>query len=197
MLPNIFRSFPPNNIFFFQSSIDYIMDFYDVIKSRRSVRKFTDEPVPEEKLRIILEAARLCPTWANKQGVRYIVVKDSDRMSKLRDATGQKWTKTAPMFVVVCIDPRRSGINKNRLEYFMVDAAIGFTHMILAATNEGLGTCWIGWFDEEAVQNILEIPKKVRVIGITPLGFPDYTPKPQERLALEEIVYEEKFKNKN
>ena len=169
------------------------MDFNDVINSRRSIRKFTADPVPEEKLQRILEAALLCPTWANKQGVRYIVVKDPERVSQLGEATGQKWTRTAPMFIVVCIDPKRSGKNKNDLEYFMVDATIGFTHIVLAATNEGLGTCWMGWFDEEAVQNILEIPKKVRVIGLTPLGFPDYTPKPQERLALEEIVYEETY----
>ena len=169
------------------------MDFTEVIKSRRSIRKFTTEPVPEDMIHRILEAGRMSPSWANKQGVRYIVVRDSEKMGKLREAIGQKWTKTAPVFIVVCINPRKSGKNKNDLEYFMVDAAIGLTQLMLAATNEGLGTCWIGWFDEEAIQDILEIPKKVRVIGLTPLGFPDYTPKPQQRLALEEIVFEEKY----
>ena len=169
------------------------MDFTKVIKSRRSIRKFTADPIPEEKIHRVLEAARLCPTWANKQGVRYIVVQNSEKVEKLREAIQQKWTKTTSVFIVVCIDPRKSGKNKNNLEYFMVDAAIGFTHMVLAATNEGLGTCWVGWFDEEAIQAILEIPKKVRVIGVTPLGFPDYTPKPQQRLPLSEIVFEERY----
>ena len=121
------------------------------------------------------------------------MVRDPERVSELSKALQQKWTKTASVFIVVCIDPRKSGKNKNNLEYYPVDAAIGFTHMVLAATNEGLGTCWMGWFDEEAVQKILEIPKKIRVIGVTPLGFPDYTPKPQERLPLGKIVFGEKY----
>jgi len=169
------------------------MEFTKVITSRRSIRKFTAEPVPEEMIQRVLEAGRISPSWSNKQGVRYIVVRNPDRLAKLREATQQKWTVTASVFIVVCINPRKSGKNKNDLEYFMVDAAIGLTQLILAATNEGLGTCWMGWFDEEAIQDILEIPKKVRVIGLTPLGFPDYTPKPQQRLVLEKIVFEEVY----
>ncbi len=149
--------------------------------------------MPEEIIQRVLEAGRISPSWSNKQGVRYIVVRNPDRLAKLREATQQKWTATASVFIVVCINPLKSGKNKNDLEYFMVDAAIGLTQLMLAATNEGLGTCWMGWFNEEAIQEILKIPKEVRVIGLTPLGFPDYTPKPQQRLALEEIVFEEKY----
>ncbi|MHA1746003.1 MAG: nitroreductase family protein, partial [Promethearchaeota archaeon] len=101
------------------------MEFTKVITSRRSIRKFTAEPVPEEIIQRVLEAGRISPSWSNKQGVRYILVRNPDRLAKLREATLQKWTVTASVFIVVCINPRKSGKNKNDLEYFMVDAAIG------------------------------------------------------------------------
>ncbi|MHA1732652.1 MAG: nitroreductase family protein [Promethearchaeota archaeon] len=170
------------------------MDFSEVVKKRRSVRKFTPDPVPEDKLELILEAGRLAPTWANKQGVRFVVVRDPERVRALTDAVGQKWTKNAHTFVVACIKAMGSGKNKNGLEYFPVDAAICMEHVILAATNEGLGTCWIGYFDEKGVQEALEIPKRFRVVAITPLGYPDQDPGPQERLPLEKVVYWDKFR---
>ena len=109
------------------------MDFTEVIKSRRSIRKFTDEPISDEILERILDAGRLAPTWANLQGTRYIVVKNPDKVKAVAEATGQKWVFDAPMFIVATISPKHSGKNKNGLEYYMLDVGICFEHIILAA----------------------------------------------------------------
>ncbi|MCP4763280.1 MAG: nitroreductase [archaeon] len=165
----------------------------DVIKKRRSIRKFTDEKVPEEILERILEAGRLSPTWSNQQGIRYIVVREKENVEKVAEGIGQKWTKYANTFIVVCIKPKDSG-KCGDIQYFTVDAAIGMEHIVLAATNEGLGTCWTGFFNEEVIKEALAIPKRVRIVAITPIGYSMYTPRPQERKPLSEIAFREKFK---
>ncbi|MHA2017569.1 MAG: nitroreductase family protein [Promethearchaeota archaeon] len=169
------------------------MEFNDVILKRRSIRKFKQDPVQDEKIRKIIEAARLAPTWSNKQGVRYIIIKDQNTIKEIANATTQKWTENVPMFIIVCISPVNSGKNMNNLEYFTVDAAICMEHIILAATNEGLGTCWIGWFDEEKIKELLSVPDKTRIIALTPLGYSDYTPREQNRKSLDKICFSEKY----
>lgn len=171
------------------------MDFSEVIKNRRSIRKFTSDSIPDEVLNRIMKQTRLSPTWANKQGVRYVIVEDPEILLKVGEATDQKWVKGAPMLIVVCISPATSGKNANGLQYFPVDAAICLTQLILSATNEGLGTCWMGWFNEDKIKAILEIPKKIRVIGLTPLGYPNYTPRAQERKNIEETWFKNGWKN--
>jgi nitroreductase len=105
----------------------------------------------------------------------------------------QKFT-TAPIFIVGIISESGSGANANGIKYFPLDCGICFEHLILAATAEGLATCWIGWFDENKIRNILEIPKKYRVLALTPLGYP-VKPKGdvKERKPLEKIVHYDKF----
>ncbi|MBN2157067.1 MAG: nitroreductase family protein [Candidatus Lokiarchaeota archaeon] len=169
------------------------MEFNDVITFRRSVRKFQPDKVPEEILKRILEAARLAPTWANKQGVRYLVVDKTDLIEEVGEGIGQNWTKKVPMLIVVFINPKDSGINMNGIEYYTVDAAICLHQLILSAVNEGLGTCWIGWFDEKKIKKTLQVPETMRIIGITPLGYPRYEPREQNRLDLDEIVYRNKY----
>ena len=172
-----------------------IMDFDDVIKKRRSIRKFTDKPVSDELIEKILESARLAPTWANMQGVRIIVVRKPKNVQKIRDAVAQKWMKYCHSFIVVTIKPAKSG-QCGDLKYFTVDAAIVMEHIILSAFNEGLGTCWIGHFKETEVQEALEIPKRSKVIAITPIGYSKYEPREQQRKSIHEITYRDSFKVK-
>lgn len=172
------------------------MEFRTVIETRRSIRKFKSDPISTEMLSRILDAGRLAPTWANKQGVRYIIIRQPDKIKAVADAIGQRWTQAVPLFVVVCIDPNNSGKNGNGLGYFSVDAAICLEHIILAAVNEGLGTCWIGSFDEAKVKDVCKIPKSMVVIGLTPLGFPDQTPSAQNRRALSEFIHYDEYGNK-
>ena len=172
------------------------MDFTDVINKRRSHRKFKEDIIEDEILKRIIEAGRLAPTWSNKQGVRYIIVKNKSLIKEIADGITQKWTEDVPMLIVVCIAPNGSGKNMNNMEYYTVDAAICMEHIILAATNEGLGTCWIGWFDEQKIKDTLSIPEKVRVVALTPLGYSRYTPREQNRKPIEQICFSEKWGTK-
>ncbi|MFX1453913.1 MAG: nitroreductase family protein [Promethearchaeota archaeon] len=171
------------------------MDFYEVVKSRRSYRVFKVDIPEEEKVERILNAARLAPTWANMQGVHYIVVKEPENVKAVWRAIsqGQKFAQ-APMFIIAIIKEKGSGMNMNGEKYYGVDVGICLEHLILAATAEGLGSCWIGWFNEGKVREALSIPDDYKVIGITPLGYPvkakeDIT----ERKPLSEIVHQERF----
>jgi nitroreductase len=171
------------------------MDFTEVINTRRSHRKFTDEHIPEDVLKRIMDATLKAPSWSNKQGVRYIIVDDKELLAKFENS-GQKWLAKAPMVIIVFISPKDSGTNSNGLEYFPVDAAIALQQLILAATNEGLGTCWIGWFEEKVVKEIVNLPEKARIIGMTPLGYSKYTPRDIERQSMEKTVYRNVYSKK-
>ncbi len=171
------------------------MDFYEVIRKRRSYRKYLSEMPSDESISRILEAARLAPTWANMQGMHYIVVKDPEKVELVKKAVGQasKFTE-APMFIVGLISEKGSGMGGNGVKYFTVDFGICFEHLILAATAEGLATCWIGWFNEKKIKKALEIPEEYRVIGLTPLGFPlKQKEEVKDRIPLEDIVHYNTF----
>jgi len=171
------------------------MDFYEVVKNRRSYRVFKADTPEEDKVERILNAARLAPTWANMQGVHYIVVKEPENVKAVWEAVGQaqKFAQ-APMFIVGVISEKGSGMNSNGQKYYGVDVGICFEHLLLASTAEGLGTCWIGWFNESKVKSALGIPEDYKVMGITPLGYP-VKPKGEitERKPLDKIVHYEKF----
>lgn len=147
------------------------MDFYDVVKNRKSIRKYTTQKVPEDALKRVLEAARWAPSWGNKQCSRLIVIDDPAISSQI--VSGIAKTFNAPLFIVVCADPDQSG-HKDGKDYYLVDTAISFEHLVLAAAAEGLGTCWLGgMFNEADVKRHLSIPDKIRVVAITPLGYPE------------------------
>jgi nitroreductase len=171
------------------------MEFYEVVKKRRSFRFYKPEMPEKERIERILDVARLAPTWANKQGVQYIIVQESENVKAVWKAIEQEIKfSNAPMFIVGIIAVNGSGVNKSGEKYYGVDFGICFEHLILAATAEGLATCWIGWFNEERIKKILKIPKQYKVMGITPLG---YSVKPKgevrERKSLNEIVHYEQF----
>jgi nitroreductase len=90
--------------------------------------------------------------------------------------------------IVVCANPTESDV-ENGIEYFVADTAIAFEHLCLAAHALGLGTCWMGWYDEALIKSALAIPAGIRIVGITPLGYPDQEPKPRPRKELGEIAY--------
>lgn len=177
------------------------MEFKDVIVSRKSVRDFLDKEVEEEKLKEVLEAARLAPSWANKQGCNYVVVKNKAVIKELA-LDFNSWISEAPILLAVCIDPENSG-SHNNMDYYLVDAGISMEHLVLAAANLGLGTCWIAGFDEAKAKKILNIPEKIRVVALTPLGYPAALSersrtvrefiKAAHKKPLEDIVHKEKW----
>lgn len=171
------------------------MDFYEVVKKRRSYRAYKPDMPEKEKIERILEATRLAPTWANLQGLSLVLVQKPENVKAIWKAIDQDQKfSSAPMFVVGLISEGGSGTNKSGEKYYGVDFGICFEHLILASTAEGLATCWIGWFDEGEIKSILNIPKKYKVMGLTPLGYP-IKPKGEvkERNPIDEIVHYEKF----
>jgi nitroreductase len=175
------------------------LEFFDVVRTRRSVRSFKPRPVSERALKRILRAVRIAPSGSNRQPWRFIVVRDEAVKQKLIPACGdQKWLAEALIIIAACgqvFDYNRGGYMGD--SSFLVDVSIGMTHLILAARNEGLGTCWIGMFDNEEVKKVLGVPEGWNVVGLTPLGYPKdgkkaFT-KPGKRKRLSEIVSTDKF----
>ncbi|ACL69871.1 nitroreductase family protein [Halothermothrix orenii] len=173
------------------------MDIYEAIKKRRSIRKYISKPVEEEKLKRVLEAGRLAPSGKNVQAWKFIITRDVGLKDKLIEACkGQKFMKEADAIITVCVNEEEVyQYHGNYMTSFAVDGAIALQQMMLAATAEGLGTCWIGAFYEKDVKKILDIPAPYRVIGLTPLGYPAERGRDRGRKPLKEIVYNEKWGN--
>ena len=165
------------------------MDFYDVVQARYSVRKYTDQPVPEETIRRVLEAARLAPSACNKQPWHFFVVRDEDLRRRLFPPDRQVWAGEAPVVLVACSYPGsawvRSYDGKNHAD---VDLGIAVEHLMLAAAAEGLGACWICAFDPELFRKVLQLPAGMEPVAATPLGYPATEQPPCNRKPLDEIV---------
>ncbi len=157
----------------------------DVIRKRRSIRKYKDRPVEDEVLKEVLDAGRWAPSGANRQPWHFIVVSERDK----KEAMGiPEWAVQAPLVLAVCGDPEVSP------RWCVVDPTIAMEHIVLAATNRGLGTCWIGELNQdEQAKKALGIPQRMKVVAVTPLGYPDEAPKTKERKDLQEIVHFEDF----
>ncbi len=166
------------------------MEFYEVINKRRSIRAYKKDPVEDSKLSRILNAARLAPTAANRQPYSLIVVKDEETKQKLKNAYSQEWFFTAPVIVCACALPDDAWKRNDGKGYVDVDVAIAMDHLILAASAEGLGTCWIAAFKPEVVREVLNIPDNMEPLVLTPLGYPETIPEPTFRKPLEEMVRE-------
>jgi nitroreductase len=167
------------------------MEFMDVIAKRISVRKYKPEMVSDADIEYVLECARLAPSWKNSQCWKFIVVKDEKVKEQLASA-GNAWIAHAPVIIVACADPSKPG-TKGDQPYYMVDIGIAMEHLILAATDKGLGTCWIGAFDESAAKKALDVPDNIRVVASTPLGYPDETPGQRPRKELKDIMSVDKY----
>ncbi len=157
------------------------MEFDDVIKTRRSIRKYKGTPVPRESLMKILEAARIAPSAGHRQPWHFVVVEDKETIEKL--AGRSKWAAEAPVIIVGLADPVTSP------SWSLNDMGIAFEHIVLTATSLGLGTCWMGQTKRDSeVKELLGIPDELKVIALTPLGEPDEVKEPKARKSLEEIV---------
>lgn len=166
------------------------MNFIDLAKARYSVRSFSDKPVEPEKLAQVLEAGRLAPTARNIQP-QYIYVLQGESLAKAIKAS--LCTYNAPVVLVVCYDKNQvTAIDSNQVQFGFVDTAAVITHMLLAATDIGLGTCWVGLFDENIIKEELGIADNLLVTAFVPLGYEakDAEPSPRhtERKAITETV---------
>ena len=169
------------------------MEFYDVLKTRRSIRKYKSAPVEQAKIDRILEAVRLAPSAKNIQPWHILVIKDESVRRAMHEAYSRDWFSTAPVLICACGEPAKAWVRRDGKSYLDVDVAIAFEHLILAAAAEGLGTCWIGAFDPAAVKRVLGLPPGVEPIAMTPLGYPDEEPRTLSRRSIADFVRQEKW----
>jgi nitroreductase len=169
------------------------MEFAELIKKRYSVRAYKADAVEEEKLLQVLEAARLAPTAVNRQPFRIIVIHTAGREAELRRIYHREWFVQAPLVLCACGIPAQTWCRSDGKNYNDVDVTIAMDHLILAATNLGLGTCWVAAFNPAAAREVLGLPDGVEPIAFTPLGYPADQPRSKERKALSELVRYEKW----
>ncbi|MCX6566784.1 MAG: nitroreductase family protein [Candidatus Aminicenantes bacterium] len=170
------------------------MEFQELIRKRYSVRVYAPRPVEEEKLARVLEAARLTPTACNLQPFRIVVLQTKGREDELRRIYGREWFVQAPLVLAICALTAESWVRKydgwNSAE---VDATIAMDHLILAAAEEGLGTCWIAAFNPAAAREILGLPADVVPVAFTPLGYPADSPSPKKRRPTTDLVRRDRW----
>lgn len=169
------------------------MDFMETIKTRYSVRGYKPDPVEDEKLAAVLEAARLAPTAANRQPFRVVVIHTEGREDDLARVYERGWFTDAPLVLAVVSVPGEAWRRMDGKPYDEVDATIAMDHLVLAATALGLGTCWVAAFDPAAAREVLGLPDDVEPVAFTPLGYPAKERKAAPRRPLEELVKYERW----
>ena len=198
------------------------MEVFEAIEKRRSIRKYKDEPIPEDVMNRLLEAARLAPSSSNTQSWKFKVITDLETRKKLKElALGQKFVEEAPAVIACCVDfnafgergkevlklvmsgavrptmsqimqtvrrGKGSGTDTERVVVNgIVNVSIATEHIALAATELGLGTCWVRAFDAVGVEKLLALPDGVSIVCLMPVGYPAQDPPPRPRVSLEEI----------
>lgn len=175
------------------------------IETRRSIRKYIDKSVEDEKIVQLLESARLAPSGDNSQPWHFIVVKSDLGRQKLSEVSHkQEWMLSAPVFIV-CVADIRCRIHEGiyvclnetspqaELKMVIRDTSISIEHILLEADNLGLGTCWVGWYTQEEIRPVLNIPSDKYVLGVITVGYAGETPNARPRKKLEEIVHYENW----
>jgi nitroreductase len=164
------------------------MDLYVAIKSRYSARSYLNKPVEEEKLDRILDAARLAPSGSNRQPWKFVVVRDAGTRKKLVPVCfNQEFVGQAPV-VIAAVGLMPDRIMSCGVPGDPVDVAIALEHVALAATAEGLGTCWIGSFHQDRIRALLGVPANAKVVEVMTLGYPADHPRPKIRKLMKELV---------
>jgi len=182
------------------------MNVMEAIRGRHSTRKYRSDDVSEEQVTALLEAARWAPSWANTQCWRFVVVRDPETKGRIADALrrgnpASEAVRTAPLLIVICIQLGRSGFYKGEAatclgEYGMFDAGVAMQNLALAAHDMGLGTVHVALMDIEQIERILGVPEGVRVIELTPIGYPVDEPHGPGRRELDELVFHERYGQK-
>jgi nitroreductase len=164
------------------------LEYLELVKKRYSVRAYKPTQVEGEKLEKVLEAAVLAPTAANRQPFRLIVVRTAGREADLSRIYGRDWFVQAPLVICACAVKGESWVRRDGKNYADVDTTIAFDHLILAAHDLGLGTCWIAAFDPDAAREVLKLSPELEPVAFTPLGYPADQWKPKKRRPVSALV---------
>ncbi|NLE01501.1 MAG: nitroreductase [Fibrobacter sp.] len=172
------------------------MNFLELAANRHSVRDYLDKPVEDALIMQILEAGRLAPSACNNQPWFFIVLKDIKSKRLLGAAYNRNWFINAPVIIAICCDRSNSWHRSDGKDYGDVDIAIAMDHITLAATDLGLGTCWIGAFKEHEARQALKLPAYVDPVAFTPVGYSSEVPRTKNRKGINDIVFWEYFGGK-
>ncbi|MFQ5997272.1 MAG: nitroreductase family protein [Dehalococcoidales bacterium] len=175
------------------------MEVLEAIKTRRSIRRYTTDPVDDQTLATVLEAARWAPSWSNTQCWRFVVVRDSATKSKLAETLDETnpakdAIRSAPLVIAACAELGQAGRKDGKIvtdkgDWFMFDVALAMQNLVLAAHSLGLATVYVGRFDAKEAARILAVPEGYCFVAMTPLGYPAETKNPRPRKELSEIVF--------
>ncbi len=169
------------------------MDFFDIIQNRRSMRKFADTPIEEEKVQKILEAINRAPSAGNLQSYEvFLVTKTGLRQALVKAARDQEFLAEAPLVLVFCANPDRARERYGRRGtslYSVQDATIACTFAMLAAKALGLDSVWVGAFSEKAVAKVLQLPEALRPVAMLPIGYAGKIPNPRPRRPLDDLIH--------
>lgn len=172
------------------------MEIPEIIKKRKSIRSFTDEPIGDEAVEKLIEAAVLAPSAGNMQPWAFIVVKNKETLKSLSEAAKQIWMASASVVIVVCTDAAKTqpryGERGTSL-YMYQDTAAAVQNILLTAAHNGFGGTWMGAFDEAVVSAIFNIPTGIRPVAMIPIGHPSQDPTPRPRRPLTEVLHKEKW----
>lgn len=163
------------------------MEFYDVIRSRRSFRGYKPDPVPADALERISEAVQLAPTACNRQPFKFLILENPEKRAAVCSVYTQPWLAQAPLIAVVLGDESSAWKRLEGDTIVNVDAAIVMEHLVLSAAAEGLGTCWICAFDRAALDSALGIKAPWKTVAISPIGYPNVPPRTIEHKKKSEI----------
>ena len=172
------------------------MKLNDLIAQRSSVRHYLPNKIEAEKLAYVLEAAHLAPSAVNYQPWCFIIVQEEEGCKKIHSCYGRPWIQSAPMYIIACANHseswKRAEDNKDHAD---IDVSIAVEHICLAATEQGLGTCWVCNFDLKACKEAFNLPEEIEPVVIIPIGYPDpaHDMNPKKRKPLEAIIKYERY----
>jgi len=191
------------------------MDVMDAIRNRRSIRHYKKDPIDDETVQAVLDAANWAPSWGNTQCWRFIIVRDAQTRAAVADSlfkvmvdnelvanAATSAIKQAPVLVVVCAEKGKAGYGPDDVpvtdkgDWYMFDIALAMENMVLAAHAMGLGTVIVGGFDARKIAELLEVPDKMHVVTMTPLGIPEHKGQISPRIGLTGVIYNEKYGRK-
>jgi nitroreductase len=174
------------------------MELYDVINNRRSIRKYLSEPVEQEKLDRIWQAIQVAPTACNYQPFRFLLVQSDDLRNRIEevlrmgsDGKGKMsmhWVMKAPHVVIGLGNKQTAWKRFDGTPSHVIDVAIAMEHLVLAAANEGLGTCWVCAYNQESLHEVLGLTPEWEAVALTPLGYPNHVPKDIPRKAIGDLM---------
>ena len=172
------------------------MELNEAIKKRRSIRAYKTQEVPEKVVEKLIEAASFAPSAGNIQAWKFVITRKPDAKKKLAQAARQAFIEEAPVVIVVCANKKRAEIGygfRGKTLYCIQDTAAATQNILLTAYSLGLGTCWIGAFNEDQAKKAVNAPEEMVPVAIIPVGYPNETPAQRNRIPIIQIMHYESF----